>query len=317
MSNAPAAAKAKPGKDPALVHRKPLKTRLKENWQLYLLLLIPVIITVIYKYGPMYGIQIAFRDFKASRGIWGSEWVGLEWFERFFSSPNCGRMIVNTVLISLYSLLWSFPVPIILALALNQLRFQKLKRVVQTVLYAPHFISTMIICGMLRIFLSPSGGLINLIFGTSIDFINQTSMFRTIYIASGIWQEAGWGTIIYLATLSSVDTALYEAAKVDGASVFQRILHIDLPALVPMAVLQLILSVSNLMNVGFEKIYLLQTDLNKPVSDTIAVYVYEQGILGAEYSYSTAIGLFNTAVNILLLIIVSRIAKKASDVQFV
>ena len=317
MSNAPAAAKEKPGKDPALVHRKPLKTRLKENWQLYLLLLIPVIITIVYKYGPMYGIRIAFRDFKASRGIWGSEWVGLEWFERFFSSPNCGRMIVNTVLISLYSLLWSFPVPIILALALNQLRFHKLKRVVQTVLYAPHFISTMIICGMLRIFLSPSGGLINLIFGTSIDFLNQSSMFRTIYIASGIWQEAGWGTIIYLATLSSVDTSLYEAAKVDGASVFQRILHIDLPALVPMAVLQLILSASNLMNVGFEKIYLLQTDLNKPVSDTIAVYVYEQGILGAEYSYSTAIGLFNTAVNIVLLIVVSRIAKKASDVQFV
>lgn len=301
----------------AVVHRKPLKQRITENWQLYLLLLIPVIITVIYKYGPMYGIQIAFRDFTASRGIWGSEWVAFEWFERFFSSPNCGRMIVNTVLISLYSLLWSFPVPIILALALNQLRFHKLKRVVQTVLYAPHFISTMIICGMLRIFLSPSGGLINLLLGTSIDFINESSLFRTIYIASGIWQEAGWGTIIYLATLSSVDTSLYEAAKVDGASVFQRILHIDLPDLVPMAVLQLILSASNLMNVGFEKIYLLQTDLNKPVSDTIAVYVYEQGILGAEYSYSTAIGLFNTAVNIVLLIIVSRIAKKASDVQFV
>ena len=301
----------------APAHRKPLKQRLVENWQLYLLLLIPVVITIVYKYGPMYGIQIAFRDFTASRGIWGSEWVGFEWFERFFSSPNCGRMIVNTVLISLYSLLWSFPVPIILALALNQLRFHKLKRVVQTVLYAPHFISTMIICGMLRIFLSPSGGLINLLLGTSIDFINQSPMFRTIYIASGIWQEAGWGTIIYLATLSSVDTSLYEAAKVDGASVFQRILHIDLPALVPMAVLQLILSASNLMNVGFEKIFLLQTDLNKPVSDTIAVYVYEQGILGAEYSYSTAIGLFNTAVNIVLLIVVSRIAKKASDVQFV
>ena len=299
------------------VRHKPLKQRLAENWQLYLLLLIPVIITIVYKYGPMYGIQIAFRDFKASRGITGSQWVGFEWFEEFFTSPNCWRMIKNTVLLSLYSLLWSFPVPIILALALNQLRFHKLKRVVQTVLYAPHFISTMIICGMLRIFLSPSGGLINLLLGTSIDFINQSSMFRTIYIASGIWQEAGWGTIIYLATLSSVDTSLYEAAKVDGASVFQRILHIDLPALVPMAVLQLILSASNLMNVGFEKIYLLQTDLNKPVSDTIAVYVYEQGILGAEYSYSTAIGLFNTAVNIVLLIVVSRIAKKASDVQFV
>ena len=288
MSNAPAAAKAKPGKAPAPAHRKPLKLRLKENWQLYLLLLIPVVITIVYKYGPMYGIQIAFRDFKASRGIWGSEWVGFEWFERFFSSPNCGRMIVNTVLISLYSLLWSFPVPIILALALNQLRFHKLKRVVQTVLYAPHFISTMIICGMLRIFLSPSGGLINLLLGTSIDFINQSSLFRTIYIASGIWQEAGWGTIIYLATLSSVDTALYEAAKVDGASVFQRILHIDLPALVPMAVLQLILSASNLMNVGFEKIYLLQTDLNKPVSDITTSRPESEGISYAAPSIQIA-----------------------------
>lgn len=325
MSSTSAAAKAQKRtlfskkKEPALVpaHRKPLKTRLKDNWQLYLLLLIPVLITIIYKYGPMYGIQIAFRDFTPSGGITGSKWVGLKWFERFFSSPNCWRMIKNTVLLSLYSLLWSFPVPIILALALNQLRFHKLKRVVQTVLYAPHFISTMIICGMLRIFLSPSGGLINLIFGTSIDFLNQSSMFRTIYVASGIWQEAGWGTIIYLATLSSVDTSLYEAAKVDGASVFQRILHIDLPALVPMAVLQLILSASNLMNVGFEKVFLLQTDLNIETSDIIAVYVYEQGIQRTQYSYTTAIGLFNKAVNIILLIIVSRIAKKASDVQFV
>ena len=169
MKNPSAAAKA--SKKPAFggnkaaavapAHRKPLKQRILDNWQLYLLLLIPVVITIIYKYGPMYGIQIAFRDFKASRGITGSEWVGLQWFEEFFASPNCWRMIKNTVLLSLYSLLWSFPVPIILALALNQLRFHKLKRVVQTVLYAPHFISTMIICGMLRIFLSPSGGLIN------------------------------------------------------------------------------------------------------------------------------------------------------------
>lgn len=301
----------------AVQHRKGLDLRIREHWQLYALLLIPILLTFIYKYIPMYGIQIAFRDYRASRGIWGSEWVGLEWFERFFTAPTCARMIRNTFLLALYSLLWSFPIPIVLSLCINQLRFKKYKRVVQTVLYAPHFISIMVVCGMIRIFLSPSGGLINLLLGTSIDFLNQSSMFRSIYVISGIWQEAGWGTIIYLATLSSVDTSLYEAAKVDGASVFQRILHIDLPALVPMAVLQLILSASNLMNVGFEKIYLLQTDLNKPVSDTIAVYVYEQGILGAEYSYSTAIGLFNTAVNIVLLIVVSRIAKKASDVQFV
>ena len=300
--------------------RKPksdLRKRILDNWQLYLLLLIPVVITIIYKYGPMYGIQIAFRDFRASRGITGSEWVGLEWFERFFTSPNASRMIRNTVLLSFYSLLWSFPVPILLSLALNQLRFKRFRSVVQTVIYAPHFISTMIICGMLRIFLSPSGGLINLLFGTNIDFLTESSLFRTIYIASGIWQEAGWGTIIYLATLSSIDTSLYEAAKVDGASVFQRILNIDIPELLPIAVIQLIMSASGLLNVGFEKVWLLQTDLNKATSDVIAVYVYEQGIQNASYSYATAIGLFNTAVNIVLLIVVNKIAKKYSDVSFI
>ena len=208
------------------VHRKSLSQRLRENWQLYVMLLIPVVLTIVYKYWPMYGIQIAFRDFKASRGITGSEWVGLYWFERFFTAPNCVRMIKNTVLLSLYSLLWSFPIPIILSLCINQLRFAKFKRVVQTVLYAPHFISTMVICGMIKIFLSPSGGLLNLILGTSVDFLSESAAFRTIYVASGIWQEAGWGTIIYMACLAAVDTSLYEAAKIDGASMFQRILHI-------------------------------------------------------------------------------------------
>ena len=197
------------------------------------------------------------------------------------------------------------------------MRFKKYKRVVQTVLYAPHFISIMVVCGMIRIFLSPSGGLINLILGTSIDFLTESSAFRTIYIASGIWQDAGWGCIIYLATLSNVDTTLYEAAKVDGASVFQRILHIDVPALMPMVILNLIMSAGNLMNIGFEKVWLLQTDLNKATSDVIAVYVYQQGIENANYSYSTAVGLFNTAINLILLIIVNRIASKASDVEFV
>ena len=173
------------------VHRKSLSQRLRENWQLYVMLLIPVVLTIVYKYWPMYGIQIAFRDFKASRGITGSEWVGLYWFERFFTAPNCVRMIKNTVLLSLYSLLWSFPIPIILSLCINQLRFAKFKRVVQTVLYAPHFISTMVICGMIKIFLSPSGGLLNLILGTSVDFLSESTAFRTIYVASGIWQEAG------------------------------------------------------------------------------------------------------------------------------
>ncbi len=297
---------------------KSLKKRLLDNWQLYAMLLIPVVLTIIYKYYPMYGIQIAFRDYKANRGMFGSEWVGFEWFQRFFSSPNCIRMIKNTVLISFYGLLWSFPVPIILALMINQLRFNRFKRVVQTVLYAPHFISIMVICGMIRIFLSPSGGLINLLAGTSIDFLSEASAFRTIFIASGIWQDAGWGIIVYMATLSNIDTSHYEAAKIDGASMFQRIWYIDIPELIPTIVLMLIMSAGGLMNVGFEKVWLLQTDLNKATSDVISVYVYQQGIENAKYSYSTAIGLFNTIVNIILLIIVNTIASKISeDTSFV
>ncbi len=305
------------GNASALPRGKGLGRRIRDNWQLYLLLLIPVVITVIYKYIPMYGIQIAFRDFKATRGYAGSKFVGLKWFERFFTAPTFGRMMKNTVLLSLYSLLWSFPIPIILSLCINQLRFNRYKRVVQTVLYAPHFISTMVICGMLRIFLSPSGGLVNLLFGSSIDFLTQSSAFRTIYVASGIWQDAGWGCIIYLATLSNIDTSLYEAAKVDGASVFQRIMNVDVPALLPMAILMFIMSAGSLMNVGFEKVWLLQTDLNKATSDVIAVYVYQQGIENAKYSYSTAVGLFNTAINLILLFVVNKISSKASDVDFV
>ena len=296
---------------------KTLSQRLLEHWQLYLLLLIPVILTVIYKYIPMYGIQIAFRDYKPSRGFMGSEWVGMKWFDRLFTAPTFDRMISNTLLLNFWGLLWSFPVPIILSLAINQLRFKRYKRVVQTVLYAPHFISIMVVCGMIRIFLSPSGGLINLLLGSTVDYLTESSAFRPIYIISGIWQDAGWGTIVYLATLSTVDTALYEAAKIDGASMFQRIWHVDVPALVPMIIMQLIMCAGGIMNVGFEKVMLLQTELNKAASDVLAVYVYEQGILNAKYSYSTAVGLFNTAINIVLLIIVNTISKKAADIDIV
>ncbi len=298
-------------------HGKTLGTRILEHWQLYVLLLIPIVLTLIYKYIPMYGIQIAFRDYKPSRGFSGSEWVGWYWFERLFTAPTFKRMISNTILLNFWGLLWSFPVPIILALAINQLRFKRYKRVVQTVLYAPHFISIMVVCGMIRIFLSPSGGLINLLLGSTTDFLTESSAFRPIYIISGIWQDAGWGTIVYLATLSTVDSALYEAAKIDGASMFQRIWNIDLPALVPMIIMQLIMCAGGIMNVGFEKVMLLQTELNKATSDVLAVYVYEQGILNAKYSYSTAVGLFNTAINIVLLIIVNTISKKAADIDIV
>ncbi len=254
-------------------------------------------------------------------GFFGSAWVGLKWFERFFNNYNSVRMIRNTVLLSLYSILWTFPIPIILALLINQVKAKRFQRVSQTILYAPHFISVMILCGMLRIFLSPYGGLISMImqaFGAKeVNLIDSASAFRTIYIASSIWQDAGWGTIIYIATLSSVDASLHEAAKVDGASALQRIIHIDIPELVPVIVIQLIMSFGNLMNVGFEKAYLLQTSLNKETSEIIATYVYEQGMLKAMYSFSTAVSLFNTVVNIILLLVVNKICNKLSDVSFV
>ena len=295
-----------------------MKNKFKEYYPLYIMLLIPIAVTIIYKYIPMYGIQIAFKDFKASRGILKSDWVGLKWFVRFFSSPNCIRMIKNTFLLSFYSLLWSFPIPIILSIMLNQVKLRGVKNSVQTILYAPHFISTMIVCGMVRVFLSPSGGLINLIAGTNIDFMAESGAFRTMYIASGIWQDAGWGVIIYNATLAGIDSSLYEAADIDGANLMHKIFKIDLPALVPTIVLMLIMSAGNLMNVGFEKVWLLQTDLNKATSDVISVYVYQQGIESAKYSYATAVGLFNTVINLILLLIVNKISKKmTTEVSFV
>lgn len=299
-----------------------LGRRIAKHWEYYLLLLIPIVITVVFKYAPIYGVQIAFRDFNPVDGFFGSEWVGLKWFERFFSNYNSTRMIINTVLLSLYSILWTFPIPIVLSLFINQLKNKKFQRVTQTVIYAPHFISVMVLCGMLRIFLSPTGGLISTLAQflgapASLNFIDSSSAFRTIYISSSIWQDAGWGTIIYLATLSSVDVSLHEAAKVDGANTWQRILHIDIPVLVPIIVIQLIMSFGSLMNVGFEKAFLLQTPLNKETSEIISTYVYEQGLLKAMYSFSTAVNLFNTAVNIVLLAVVNWGCKRLSDVSFI
>lgn len=304
------------------IKKKSLGKRIISCWQLYLLLLPGIILTIIYKYIPMYGVQIAFRDYNPVLGFSQSPWVGLKWFRKFFMNYKSWDMIKNTVLLSFYTILWTMPVPIILSLIMNQLRFKKFKKIAQTILYAPHFVSIMIVCGMLRIFLSLYGGLITTIVSalggdTSVGLLDQASNFRDIYIASAIWQDAGWGMIIYMASLSGVDASLHEAAKVDGANTWQRMLHIDLPALVPMIVIQLIMSFGSLMNVGFEKVFLLQTDLNSAASEVIATYVYEQGMLKSMYSFSTAVGLFNTLVNIILLIIVNRIAKKAVNISFV
>jgi putative aldouronate transport system permease protein len=304
-----------------IINQKPLEQRIWDNKELYIMLLPAIILLALFNYGPMYGVQIAFRNFRAGAGIWGSEWVGLRWFKRFFNSYNSFRMISNTLLLSLELILLTFPIPIIMALMLNHVRNNAYRRTVQTVLYAPHFISVMVLAGMLRIFLSPSGGLINLIIqalgGENVYFLGDAGYFRPIYILSDIWQHSGWDTIIYIAALSGVDTQLYDAAKVDGAGVLKRIQHVDLPALAPTAVIMLIMRFGNLMNIGFEKAYLLQTSLNKDASEIIATYVYEQGILRTQYSFSAAVGLFNTAVNIILLLAVNRIAKKLSNVSFV
>ena len=235
-------------KKEAVHAEKSLGRMLRRYWQIYLLLLPGIIITVIYKYLPIYGVQIAFRDYNPAMGFFRSPWVGLKWFERFFTNYNSSRMIRNTILLSLYSILWTFPIPIILALLLNQMRFVRTRKVIQTVLYAPHFISIMIVCGMLRIFLSPYGGLVNIIlqaFGAPIhNFIDDASCFRTIYIASSIWQDAGWGTIIYTATLASVDATLHEAARVDGASTLQRIRYVDIPELIPIIVIIVLVGIA-------------------------------------------------------------------------
>lgn len=295
--------------------------RIVNHWEFYLMLLPLFALIIIFKYVPMYGVQIAFKDFRASLGIAGSPWsdpLG-RWFTKFFESYNFTRLVSNTFLLSVETLIFSFPLPIILALMLNQVNNRKFQRTVQTIVYAPHFISIMVLAGMLHIFLSPYGGLINLVlnaFGQeSIYFMGDAKWFRPVYILSGIWQDTGWGTIIYLATLSGVNTELYEAATVDGANKFQRVWHIDVPTLLPTIIILFIMSFGNLMSVGFEKAYLLQTDLNKAASDIIATYVYEQGVLKTQYSFSTAVGLFNTAINLVLLIGVNFISKRVGDVS--
>ena len=295
------------------VQHKSLVQRMADNWQLYVLLIIPVVITIVYKYGPMYGIQIAFRNYNPGLGITGSPWAGWKWFERFFRAPNFDRMLWNTIKLSLFSLLWGFPVPIILSLALNQLRFMRLKRTVQTVIYAPHFISTMVICGMLRIFLSPSGGLINLIAGTKIDFLTEASAFRTIYVASGIWQEAGWGTIIYLAALTGISPELYEAAAVDGAGRFKRIWHVTLPGLRPTIITLLIMNLGRILGSEFDRPLALSNKLVTDVSQVISIYVYQNGLKANKFALTTAVGLFQSVVGVVFLIGANALAKRFGE----
>ncbi len=300
-------------------HRKMIRyrKRILRNWELYLMFLPVLVFFVIFHYLPMYGVQIAFRKFSATRGILGSPWRGFYYFERFFNSYQFTQLIGNTLGISLYMLVVGFPAPILLALMMNELHSERFKRTVQTITYAPHFISTVVMCSMVILFLSPSSGIINklieLLGGQPVYFMGKPEYFKTIYVLSGVWQNTGWGSIIYMAALSGVDPELHEAATIDGASRLQRVLHINLPSLMPTAIVLLILNAGGLMSVGFEKVFLLMNDLNRSSAEVISTFVYQRGLLDRDYSYASAIGLFNSVINLILLVLVNSISRKVSD----
>ena len=287
------------------------------DWQLYVLIAPAVVYIFLFNYMPMYGVQIAFKNFKPSKGIWGSPWVGLKYFEKFVKNPLFGRLIWNTMRISLYSLA-TFPLPIVLALMINELDNQKFKKTVQMVTYAPHFLSTVVVCSMITLFCDQNNGLFNhlaeALGGTRTAFLQKANLFTPIYVWSGVWQGIGWSSILYIAALSGVSPELVEAARIDGANRFQIILHVNIPSIMPTIVITLIMSCGGILSVGFEKVYLLQNKLNLDASNIISTYVYELGLLQAQYSASAAIGLFNTIVNITLLLIVNTIAKRVSDI---
>ena len=295
------------------------KKSLRRNWDLYLLILPILVFFFVFSYMPMYGIVIAFKDYIAAKGIWGSPWVGFAHFQRFFESIYFERTIKNTLGISLYSLIVGFPMPILLALMINEVHHLPFKRTVQTVTYAPYFISQVVMCGMIIIFIRPDAGFINMLLKAmgqeQIAFIIEPAWFKTIYVWSGVWQNTGWGTIIYIAALSGLDQQMYEAAQNDGANKIQKIWHITLPCLMPTAILLLIMNCGSLMSVGFEKVFLLQTPLNMEASDVISTYTYRAGMIDANYSYSAAIGLFNSVINFVILFIVNQISKRVSSIS--
>ena len=289
---------------------------IKKNYHLYLLVAPAVILTIIFKYIPMYGAIIAFKDFSTIKGILGSDWVGFDNFTKFLSSPNFADIFMNTLKLSFFGLIVGFPVPIILSLMLNQLRRAAIKKNIQLVLYAPNFISVVVIVGMVFIFLSPTGPinqLVSFITGKPLMFMSNPDYFRSIYIISGIWQAAGWSSIIYVAALANVDPELHNAATIDGANILQRMIHIDLPTLKPLMAVTFILAAGGIMSIGFEKAYLMQTSMNLPSSEILPTYVYKVGLQSGDYAYSTAVGLFNSVINVILLIVVNKIVKKLNE----
>lgn len=286
-------------------------------WQLYLLALIPFATVLIFNYLPMGGILIAFKKFSVRKGIWGSQWEGLKYFRQLFKSPMLPMIVKNTLILSLMSLAIGFPFPIILALSFNELKNQKLKKTLQTITFGPYFISTVVMVGILMQLFSYHYGVVNAVIklfgGSSVNWFARPGFFRPAYVLSGIWQSAGYSSIIYLAALSSVDTSLYEAAMIDGASRFQRMLHVDLPSISSVIVITLIMNTGSILSIGFEKAYLMQNSLNYSTSEIISTYVYKVGIEQAQYSFSTATGLCNSIVNCVMLLLVNFIAGRISE----
>jgi putative aldouronate transport system permease protein len=294
-----------------------LGTRIANNWQPYLFLLPAVLYFALFHYGPMYGVQIAFKNFLATKGIMGSPWVGFYHFERLFRSFQFPIIVKNTILLSVGNLLWGFPVPIVFALLLNQVRNRTFKRIVQTVTYAPYFISTVVVAGLIFLFTKLDTGIINIVLTRvgleQIFFMGSAGWFRPLYIVSGIWQHTGWDSIIYLAALSSISSELHEAALADGANKLQRIWHIDVPGIMPTAVVLFILRAGQIMRLGFEKVYLLQTSLNLENSEVISTYVYKIGLQQAQFSLGSATELLNSVINLALILLVNRIARSLSQ----
>ena len=293
--------------------------RIARNWGLYLLLLPALTLLICFTYKPMYGVLIAFKEYKPVKGILGSAWADpwYKYFKKFFDSFQFKTTIRNTLVITLYSMLVMFPLPIVLALGVNQLKNRTYRKIFQTVTYMPHFISTVVMVGLLTLLLSPGSGLLGAICGMlgieAPNFLGQPSAFKHLYVWSDVWQHVGWDSIIYIAALSSVDPSLYEAATVDGATNLQKIKYVDIPMLVPTAVIMLIMRFGSLMSLGFEKVYLMQNDLNLTASEVISTYVYKIGIINVQYSYLAAINLFSTVINFILLVLVNQISKKVSD----
>ena len=287
------------------------------NYDLYLMAIPGIVFYVLFKYWPMYGVQIAFKDFIASNGISGSRWTGLENLNRFVTSYMFRRVMVNTLVISFYQLLVGFPIPIILAVLINECASRRFARTVQMISYAPHFITTVVIVAIIEKMFDYYNGVINTIIqalgGNSIYFLGEGSLFRHIYVLSNVWQNMGYNSIIYVAALSATDPALEEAATIDGATRFQKIRHIDIPSIFPTIVIMLILRMGQIMSVGYEKIYLMQNTINLNYSEIISTYVYKQGIQQTQYSFSTAVGLFNSVINLLLIATVNQIARRVGE----